>query len=109
MDANYGKTQHDVPVACCRLLVTTNCKGAYAFLTGGSLRKQGLTLEQLAEELIVLGANFAINLDGGSSSTMVLNNQTVNYPKCLDIPIRCERRVSTVVCVPRKSQSTRLG
>ena len=40
----------------------------------------GLTLYELASILIDLGATEAINLDGGSSSTFVVNNQVVNKP-----------------------------
>ena len=40
----------------------------------------GLTLYELASILIELGATEAINLDGGSSSTFVVNNTVVNKP-----------------------------
>ena len=40
----------------------------------------GLTLYELSNILIELGATEAINLDGGSSSTFVVNNQVVNKP-----------------------------
>ena len=40
----------------------------------------GLTLYELASILIELGATEAINLDGGSSSTFVVNDQVVNKP-----------------------------
>ena len=40
----------------------------------------GLTLYELATILIELGATEAINLDGGSSSTFVVNDQVVNKP-----------------------------
>ncbi len=38
----------------------------------------GLTLEQTAALMAKLGCSTAYNLDGGSSSTMVLNNQKIN-------------------------------
>ncbi len=38
----------------------------------------GLTLEQAAALMVELGCHTAYNLDGGSSSTMVLNNQKIN-------------------------------
>lgn len=38
----------------------------------------GLTLEQTADMMAALGCVTAYNLDGGSSSTMVLNNQKIN-------------------------------
>ncbi len=40
----------------------------------------GLTLYELAGILIELGATEAINLDGGSSSTFVVNNSVINKP-----------------------------
>lgn len=40
----------------------------------------GLTLYELASILIELGATEAINLDGGSSSTFVVNDTVVNKP-----------------------------
>ena len=40
----------------------------------------GLTLHELASILIELGATEAINLDGGSSSTFVVNDTVVNKP-----------------------------
>jgi exopolysaccharide biosynthesis protein len=38
----------------------------------------GLTLSQTAELMAGLGCETAYNLDGGSSSTMVLNNLKIN-------------------------------
>jgi exopolysaccharide biosynthesis protein len=40
----------------------------------------GMTLQMLAELLLELGAVEAINLDGGGSTTMVINNKVVNRP-----------------------------
>lgn len=40
----------------------------------------GLTLYELADILLDLGATEAINLDGGSSSTFVVNNKVINKP-----------------------------
>ena len=40
----------------------------------------GLTLYELASILIELGATEAINLDGGSSSTFVVNDEVINQP-----------------------------
>ena len=40
----------------------------------------GLTLYELASILIELGATEAINLDGGSSSTFVVNDEVINKP-----------------------------
>ncbi len=40
----------------------------------------GLTLYELASILLELGATEAINLDGGSSSTFVVNDEVINRP-----------------------------
>ena len=84
-----------------------------------------MTLEELADLLVDLGAVYAINMDGGGSSTMVMpsdsvtlatatnrdsvtataanghrNYAVVNHPTCLDISFpHCQRAVSTVLCV----------
>jgi exopolysaccharide biosynthesis protein len=64
-----------------------------------SLHKQGLTLEELANVLIEHRVRYAINLDGGGSSTLVHNGKLVNRPFCMDVPITCERPVASVVCL----------
>jgi exopolysaccharide biosynthesis protein len=59
-----------------------------------------LTLVELAGRLVAANISYAINLDGGSSSTLVVNQTVVNHPTCLDvIPWKCERPVATVLCV----------
>ena len=40
----------------------------------------GMTLAELADYLLTLGAVDAINLDGGGSTTMVLDGRVVNTP-----------------------------
>lgn len=40
----------------------------------------GMTLEELAELMIELGAVEAMNLDGGGSTTMVIRNRVLNIP-----------------------------
>lgn len=40
----------------------------------------GMSLQELAELLLELGARDAINLDGGGSTTMVVQNKVVNRP-----------------------------
>ena len=58
-------------------------------------------MEDLAQLLVHdVGAKYAINMDGGGSSTMVRGmKNVVNRPTCLDIPIKCQRPVATVICV----------
>mmetsp|Transcript_21615 Transcript_21615/g.47218 ORF Transcript_21615/g.47218 Transcript_21615/m.47218 type:complete len:435 (+) Transcript_21615:306-1610(+) len=91
------------------------------------LRRKGLALEELANLLVELGAIYAINMDGGGSSTMVMpssstyyvdatfntsrnraikghtNFTVINSPTCLDLPFpHCQRAVATVLCVSSK-------
>ena len=40
----------------------------------------GLTLREFADFLVSKGVQFAYNLDGGGSSTMVFNGAVVNVP-----------------------------
>ena len=60
-----------------------------------------MTLKEVATVMVEqTGAKYAINLDGGSSSTMVIDGKIMNRPSCLHVlPIKCERPVATVVCV----------
>jgi len=79
------------------LLVVDGCEHCPEFLGGA----QGLRLHELAQEMQLLQAAFAINVDGGGSSTMFARGKgIVNYPTSLDYaPIFHERSVSTVLCV----------
>ena len=47
---------------------------------GRSATSSGLTLEELAQYLVKLGAESAVNFDGGGSSEMVINGRIVNKP-----------------------------
>jgi exopolysaccharide biosynthesis protein len=40
----------------------------------------GMTYNDVAAAMIELGATEAINLDGGSSSTFILNGEVINRP-----------------------------
>lgn len=41
----------------------------------------GLTLDELADELVALGAQSALNLDGGGSTALVCHGRLVNRPR----------------------------
>ena len=71
-----------------------------------SLRRRGLTLEHLADQMLRAGATFAINMDGGSSSVLVESNRgAISRPTCLDVvAIQCERPVTSVLCVGHQQQ-----
>jgi hypothetical protein len=60
---------------------------------------EGATLAEAADLLRSLGATDAVNLDGGGSTTMVVNNELRNRPReDRGDPVK-ERRVSTVIAV----------
>ncbi|KAL3859709.1 hypothetical protein ACJMK2_009914 [Sinanodonta woodiana] len=68
----------------------------------GKTFKRGATLSSAAKILKDYGVINAINLDGGGSSTYVINNTLVNYPSdsCKDEEkFNCARKVSTILCV----------
>lgn len=52
----------------------------FVVVDGRTKRNSGMTLPELAEYLIRLGAKEAINMDGGGSSSMFLKNRIVNHP-----------------------------
>jgi hypothetical protein len=54
----------------------------------------GATMNDLADMLLTLGATQAMNLDGGGSSTLVVDGEIVNQPSD-----GSERKVSTVLCL----------
>lgn len=74
--------------------------------SSSSFRRRGPTLRQLAQVLVNVGAKYAINLDGGGSSTLALQGKVFNHPTCVDLPIECERPVTSVMCVKHMSGGT---
>lgn len=70
-------------------------------LAGGSLLAvacDGLTLEELAQVLVGLGAQTALNLDGGGSTTLVAGGRLLNRPRAdFGIPERGGRPVATAL------------
>jgi exopolysaccharide biosynthesis protein len=66
-----------------RTAIGSLADGRVLLLTADGRRppeRVGLTLDQLAELFIELGARDAINLDGGGSTTMVVKGELVNFP-----------------------------
>jgi exopolysaccharide biosynthesis protein len=65
-----------------RTAAALTSRGTLLFVTvdGRQERSAGLTLEELARELIALGAVEAVNLDGGGSTTMVVQGEIRNFP-----------------------------
>lgn len=65
-----------------RTIFAVTEKGSWllATLDGRQPASAGMRLDELAEELIALGAVEAMNLDGGGSSTIVVNDAIRNVP-----------------------------
>jgi hypothetical protein len=65
-----------------RTAVAVTSGGALLFVTldGRQASSVGMTLRELAEALIDLGAREAMNLDGGGSTTMVVRDAIRNSP-----------------------------
>jgi len=83
----------------------------------GSNSNPGLSLTELGQMIVArkeLDVRFAINMDGGGSTTFVQNHTVQNHPHCLDVGfIPCERRVASVVCLveptnPKRETEERL-
>jgi hypothetical protein len=55
-------------------------KVLFMVVDGRSTASRGVTLSELADILLTLGATEAMNLDGGGSSAMVVNGVVVNAP-----------------------------
>jgi hypothetical protein len=69
----------------------------------GSNGDCGLTLHELAELMLELGAHTGINLDGGGSSTLVHDGRRRNRPYESDsAPVRGARRVATALVFERR-------
>ncbi|XP_033754725.1 N-acetylglucosamine-1-phosphodiester alpha-N-acetylglucosaminidase-like isoform X2 [Pecten maximus] len=68
----------------------------------GNTNERGINLYEFADILLKFGVVQAVNLDGGGSSTLLINGTMINNPPdiCVDDPrFRCPRTVSTVLCV----------
>lgn len=61
----------------------------------------GMTLQEFAQLFQVLGADYALNLDGGGSTTLAINGQVVNRPsdQYPDETYGLERAVSSALVV----------
>lgn len=61
--------------------------------------KVGLDLYEMADVLLAMGVYQAVNLDGGGSSVSVFRGKVISKPTCLDIPVTCERAVTSITCI----------
>uniref|UniRef100_A0A087XAJ8 N-acetylglucosamine-1-phosphodiester alpha-N-acetylglucosaminidase n=1 Tax=Poecilia formosa TaxID=48698 RepID=A0A087XAJ8_POEFO len=98
-----GSLKYFVDVVSARTAVGHDEEGRLIlFQIDGQTDKRGMNLWQVAEFLKDNGVVNAINLDGGGSSTYVVNGSLASYPSdhCIsDSRWRCSREVSTVLCV----------
>ncbi|XP_038566307.1 N-acetylglucosamine-1-phosphodiester alpha-N-acetylglucosaminidase isoform X1 [Micropterus salmoides] len=98
-----GKFRDFVDVVSARTAVGHDADGnLILFQIDGQTGKRGMNLREVAEFLKSYGVVNAINLDGGGSSTFVIDGSLASYPSdhCqADSRWRCGRRVSTVLCV----------
>jgi exopolysaccharide biosynthesis protein len=70
------------------------------------IQSKGLTLHEMAKVMASpeINATYAINLDGGGSSTSVLDGKIINHPTCLDyVGWQCERQVASAICIEDKN------
>jgi len=69
----------------------------------GKTWQRGVTLYEFAKLLLSFGIINAINLDGGGSSTLVVNGTVVNYPsntrQISNISFGVAGNVSTIICI----------
>ena len=73
-----------------------------------SLRQRGLTLYELGQHLASssdVRLEYAINLDGGSSTVLIgAHGEVLSHPTCLDVvAYKCERPVATVFCLGQET------
>lgn len=95
-DEEVGKAKTSNP----RTAIGILSEGHYVFVVsdGRTGESEGLTLYELAEFMQSLGVQTAYNLDGGGSSTMVLNGELINNPTTSGRSIK-ERSVSDIVYI----------
>jgi hypothetical protein len=73
-DISDGRHPRCALAICGRQLLAVACDGRHA-------DEAGLTLGELADVLVKLGARTALNLDGGGSASLVCNGELVNRPR----------------------------
>ena len=85
-------------------LVAVACDGRRSNVDGG------LSMVELAEVMVELGAESAINLDGGGSTTLVHRGHLLNRPySTQDQPAPASRRVVTALAFEPRMGSDRLA
>ncbi|KAM9309858.1 N-acetylglucosamine-1-phosphodiester alpha-N-acetylglucosaminidase isoform 1-T1 [Pholidichthys leucotaenia] len=112
MKAECDKTQATgsfktfVDVVSARTAVGHDAEGrVILFHIDGQTGRRGMNLWEVADFLKKYGVINAINLDGGGSSTYVVNGSLASYPSdhCTsDSKWRCARNISTVLCIHKR-------
>ncbi|XP_068997176.1 N-acetylglucosamine-1-phosphodiester alpha-N-acetylglucosaminidase [Embiotoca jacksoni] len=101
-----GRFRSFVDVVSARTAVGHDAEGRLIlFHIDGQTGKRGMSLWEMAVFLKKYRVINAINLDGGGSSTFVVNGSLASYPSDHCIPDsrwRCGRSVSTILCVHRR-------
>ncbi|GIY00488.1 n-acetylglucosamine-1-phosphodiester alpha-N-acetylglucosaminidase [Caerostris extrusa] len=97
-----GSMDRFVNIVSARSAVGHDKDGNVVFIqVDGKSDVDGINLYEMETLLQEFGLVNAINLDGGGSSTLVINGTTVNYPSdaCDGQTYACDRKVSTILCV----------
>ncbi|BFZ19226.1 hypothetical protein BsWGS_22265 [Bradybaena similaris] len=97
-----GAMERFVTVISGRTAVGHDAQGRIHMVqVNGKTDVAGVDLHKFAGLLIELGLVNAINLDGGGSTTTLINGTLVNYPsdQCTNSSYNCQRQVSTILCV----------
>ncbi|OOE14424.1 S-layer homology domain-containing protein [Fictibacillus arsenicus] len=90
VDTRNPRTAIGIDTKTNRVFLVTN--------DGRDTYSRGSTLQSLAKYLISLGADYAMNLDGGGSSAMVIRKPGLTYPTLVNKPSDgYERSVSTIL------------
>ncbi|XP_045192080.2 N-acetylglucosamine-1-phosphodiester alpha-N-acetylglucosaminidase-like [Mercenaria mercenaria] len=95
-----GTLQRFSSVVSARTLVGHDEQGRVMIMqVEGKTGRNGVNLYEAADIMKEFGAINAINLDGGGSSTLVINNTLVNVPSDRCGKYHCARKISTILCV----------
>ncbi|XP_056237454.1 N-acetylglucosamine-1-phosphodiester alpha-N-acetylglucosaminidase [Seriola aureovittata] len=101
-----GEFRTFLDVVSARTAVGHDAEGKLVlFQIDGQTGVRGMSLWETAEFLKKYGVINAINLDGGGSSTYVIDGSLASYPSDHCVPDgrwRCGRHVSTILCVHRR-------
>ena len=60
---------------------------------------KGPTMHEMGALMVKLGAVAAVNMDGGGSSTTVIDGKLADWPTNLDNITKSERPVTTILCL----------